>query len=151
MITAAIIYTSHLSFSNFPGFFFRTCICGWSHKNNVNLIMTRGVFNILSNFHAAFHSQTSSIIDGGVFRTQWNIYDGAFLRKYLTAKNCQLFPQTSSNLVVRLASKYVSAPLITFILQSAKVTFEILILKMFFKLVLFALPAFLELIYNFPR
>ena len=71
--------------------------------------MTKGVFNILSNFHDAFHSQTSSIIDGGVFRTQSNIYDGAFLRKYLTAKNCQLFPQTSSNLVVRLASKYVSA------------------------------------------
>ena len=23
----------------------------------------------------------------GVFRTQWNIYDGAFLRKKLTAKN----------------------------------------------------------------
>ena len=33
----------------------------------------------------------------GVFRMQWNIYNGTFLRKWLPAKSRQLFSQKSSN------------------------------------------------------
>ena len=37
-----------------------------------------------SNFNLITHKQTSE----GVFRTQLNIYGGAFLQKYLTAFSC---------------------------------------------------------------
>ena len=40
----------------------------------------------------------------GVFKTQSNIYDEAFLRKWLTAEICQLFPQKSSVVDVRQGS-----------------------------------------------
>ena len=43
-----------------------------------------------------------------VFRTYCNIYDGAFLRKYLKAFSCQPFLQNSSIVDVRLDFKYVS-------------------------------------------
>ena len=42
----------------------------------------------------------------GVFRTQLNIYDEAFLQKQLTTKSRQVFSQKSSIVDVRLSSKY---------------------------------------------
>ena len=44
----------------------------------------------------------------GVFRTQSNIYDEAFLQKYRTAFKHQLFSQKSPITGVRMGSKYVS-------------------------------------------
>ena len=44
----------------------------------------------------------------GIFRTQSNIYDGAFMRKWLKAKSCQLFSRKSSIVNVRLGFKYAS-------------------------------------------
>ena len=41
----------------------------------------------------------------GVFRTLSNMYGGAFLRKWLTAKQ---FPQKSSIIDIQLHSKYAS-------------------------------------------
>ena len=43
-----------------------------------------------------------------VFKTQSNIYDGAFLQKYFTAKSRELFSQKISIVDVRLGSKYAS-------------------------------------------
>ena len=42
----------------------------------------------------------------GVFKTQPNIYDGAVLQKWLTAKSLSIFSQKSSILDFSLGSKY---------------------------------------------
>ena len=45
----------------------------------------------------------------GVFRTKSNIYDEAFLQKWLTTKSYSLFSQKSCIVDLRLGSKYASA------------------------------------------
>ena len=49
------------------------------------------------------------IIFRGVFRTQSNVYDGAFSGKLVTAERCQQFLQKTSVVDVRLGSKYASS------------------------------------------
>ena len=45
----------------------------------------------------AIHLQTFPYISRDVFRTQSNIYDGAFLQKYLTIKRVNYFRKNTSS------------------------------------------------------
>ena len=53
---------------------------------------------------------TKQGIHRSVFRSESNIYVGAFLQKQLTAKTRKLFTQKRSIVDLRLASKYASYP-----------------------------------------
>ena len=53
----------------------------------------------------------------GVFKTQSNIYDDAFLQKYLTAERHLIFLQKNTILDISLCSKYISEIVILLIIE----------------------------------